>query len=599
MNTEQNNDVLENPEAPADRFSSWHGMDTENDEQGKVTLCAMIDESGTSRVWKDPAGFIKWCDEVTGSPVVICHNLEYDLVNVFGDAYQYLRLNYLKGRLISARYGKVSFLDSLNHFRMSLAQIGVSLGIHKLKMDIYSEEYVVQDALISLKVMTGARDFIAALGGQIGATSGSSAISIWRKMTDDEFCTGAIDTPWMRKGYYGGRTEVFHQRAEGNWIRNEQNQVSITWREDGQQEWSGLPDTVLMSKEKNKLLEIGRSDDIRGYDVNSMYPFCMLADFPESILEDNNMSKDKGMAEVTISIPHDMFVAPLCYRDSNGRLLYPVGIIRGVWTYDELRFAEDHGAQIIKVHKGYGCNTVVRPFDDFILGMYARRKATNIPSEKLFLKVLMNSLYGKIASKNTITRTVSRHTLLKGNSSRLNDVKWISPNRGLLDYKTPSQPYVNMVWGSMITANSRTCLTQHLMSVPPERLIYCDTDSIYCINHDMPVSDELGGLKLEKTAGIMEVWQPKAYRLDGEYKAKGVPKARNGKDFAKEYIEEGFTEFEAPIRFRRSINSRLGKANQWIMHSKGMKTTYSNKTLSNGRYLPPVIGQQQTMNLGV
>src|SRR5882672_162422 len=163
-----------------DKYTDWLGFDTENDENGKVTLTCLIHESGESKVWEKAGGFIEWCDKAKGRPVVICHNLEYDLVNEFGDDYGYLQLNYLKGRLISGRRGNVRFLDSFNHFRMTLASIGDAIGIKKLGFDIHSKEYVTTDSWICLKAMTMARDYIASIGGQIGATSGSSAVSIWR-----------------------------------------------------------------------------------------------------------------------------------------------------------------------------------------------------------------------------------------------------------------------------------------------------------------------------------------------------------------------------------------------------------------------------------
>lgn len=534
------------------RFDNWYGFDTENDENGKVTVTCLVHESGERWIWNKAGEFVKWCEKAKGTPIVVCHNLEYDLVNEFGSLYPYLQLNYLKGRLISAKYKSVKFVDSFNHFRMSLRDLGDSVGVKKLEMDIYSEEYVATDAWICLMAIVKARDYIASLGGSIGATSGSSSVSVWQYMTDGEFLLGPLDTPWYRKGYYGGRVEPFLKRTDGM---------------------------------------------VRGFDINSMYPFCMLCDFPEYSVPDDTMEKSKGMAEVTISIPHDLFVAPLVFRDPNQRLLYPVGVIKGCWTYDEIRFAESVGAKVLKVHKGMGCNSLVRPFDDFILTLYKKRKESTDKAERLFLKVLMNSLYGKIASKNQITRTVSRHTLLNNKSSRIGEVKWINKDRGLLDYFTPPDKYVNVVWGSMITANSRILLTKYLMKVPPEQLVYCDTDSVYTLDpFKFPESPDLGKMKLEKEREGWEFYQPKCYRHGEVFRAKGVPRSkRNGDDIvdhAKEYIEDGFTEFMAPIRFRQSINSKQGVANQWIKKSKSRSSEYTHKIFSKGRYFPPVIGEQ-------
>ncbi len=536
-----------------DPYTMWYGFDTENDENGVVTLAALVAESGEEWVWKKAGELKEWCDKQSGKPLIICHNLEYDLVNEFGKFYPYLQLNYLKGRLISAKYRNVKFLDSFNHFRMSLKEIGKAIGIEKKEMDIHDTAYVTTDSWICLKVMTRARDYIASIGGRIGATSGSSAVSVWETMVEKEFSTGAVDTPWLRKGYYGGRTEIFQSYCEG---------------------------------------------DIRGYDINSMYPFCMKHDYPEYLMEDAKMDKAQGMAEVTIHVPDSLHVAPLPWRNHDDALWYPVGAFRGTWTYDEIRYAVKLGAKVLEVHTGYGCNTLVRPFDDFIDTLYAKRLASKDDAERLFLKVLMNSLYGKIASKSCITRTVSRHTLLNSRTNRINEVKWIDHQRGLLDYFTPPPPFVNVCWGSMITANARLLLTRYLQDVPADKLIYCDTDSLYAEGYELPESKALGGMKLEKRARIMKVVQPKAYQIDEFYKAKGVPKPKRDKDgvitidFAKQYIEDGHTEFVSPIRFRASLTSRKGKANQWVGHSKSRRSTYKHKRFSNGTYYPPVVGIQ-------
>lgn len=563
----------------------WYGFDTENDENGVVTETALISESGAPTVWTKAGPFGEWCEKRMNSKkpaVIICHNLEYDLVNEFGPKkYAEFGLNYLKGRLISAKIGCIKFQDSFNHFRMTLLDIGKALGIQKKEMDIHSPEYVATDAWICLQAMTQARDYIASLGGKIGATSGSSAMSVWSYMTDQEFFTGPHDTPWMRKGYYGGRTEIFRRNSAGN------------------------PDGFGYDFQDERVIERLYLDKaVRAYDINSMYPYCMLNEFPEYFMDDSPMNKGKGMAEITVSVPHDLFVAPLCHRSINDQLLYPVGVFRGVWTYDEIRQAEKMGAKVLQVHKAIGGNSMVRPFDQFIMTLYAKRKASKSEAERLFLKVLMNALYGKIASRNQVTRTVSRYSLLKTGSKRIEEVKWITYHRGLLDYFTPQQPYVNVLWGAMITAYARNLTMDYMLKVPnPEdKLAYCDTDCVWTLGHEFPVSNELGALKLEKADESCYIPQPKAYRFGDFYRAKGVPRPREGKggiiiDHARQYVEQGFTEFQAPIRFRASLNSHKGVANQWVRHQKSRKSPYSAKRLSGEVYYPPCIGHQ--LELGV
>ena len=537
-------------------YTDWFGFDTENDENGVVTLTALAGEDGSIDVERKAGKFAERIDagEFSAGSVTVCHNLEYDLRNEFGDYFPYLGLTYLKGRLITAMYKNMHFVDSFNHYRCALSVIGKAFGLEKKKYDIHSDEYVSVDAMIPVKAMTFTRDYIRSIGGKIGNTAGSSAMSVWLEMTGEDFLTGPHDDPWLRGGYAGGRVELFRDYAEGS---------------------------------------------VRGYDVNSMYPNAMLDEFPMVVNEDKTISKKKGMAEILVSVPLDLSVPPLFHRNSEGRMTYPVGVFRGTWTYDEIRYAESLGCKVIKVFKAFGSNYCERPFDEYVQTIYAKRMASDNPAEREVLKCLLNSLYGKLAAGRVITRVVSKHTLLLQKSPRIKDVMWIDANRGLLDYYPPSPRYVNVMWGAQVTANARIHLSKLLSSVPPDKLIYCDTDSVYCVDHEMPVSKGLGGLKLEHDGKhVMRVVNPKVYQLDDYYKAKGIPKPKlNEKgevviDFAKSFIEEGFAEFDAPVRFRQSLRMEGVRHNQWTHRRKERRTGYTAKSLSGHRYHPPVLGAQ-------
>jgi hypothetical protein len=131
--------------------------------------------------------------------------------------------------------------------------------------------------------------------------------------------------------------------------------------------------------------------------------------------------------------------------------------------------------------------------------------------------------------------------------------------------------------------------------------MYCDTDSIYVEDHLMDTSNELGGLKLECEEHGMDILQKKLYRHGDKYVAKGVPKPKKDKegkilkDYAKEFFESGSTTFVAPVRFRQSMIMKNNSANQWIEWKKAIRTEFKEKPFSNGRYYPPVIGQQMTL----
>ena len=158
-------------------YTDWFGFDTENDKTGKVTLAALASEFGDVDVFEKAGCIAKMIDdgEFEDGTVIVCHNLEYDLRNEFGDYFPYLGLTYLKGRLIIARHGNVTFLDSFNHYRCALSVIGKAFGLEKKAYDIHSKEYVSVDAMIPVKAMTFTRDYIKSLGGKIGTTAAPTA----------------------------------------------------------------------------------------------------------------------------------------------------------------------------------------------------------------------------------------------------------------------------------------------------------------------------------------------------------------------------------------------------------------------------------------
>jgi hypothetical protein len=145
----------------------------------------------------------------------------------------------------------------------------------------------------------------------------------------------------------------------------------------------------------------------------------------------------------------------------------------------------------------------------------------------LICKLLMNSLYGKFATK---TEEEFKCLPLKESMSKGIDITGFTPDwdRDLL-YKSITKRvdknYIIPIFSSYVTAYGRIKLHKALVKLKGK---YCDTDSIFT-TEQIEDSKELGELKLEKVSEETYIVKPKMYHLKGKdfvnIKMKGINKA--------------------------------------------------------------------------
>lgn len=191
---------------------------------------------------------------------------------------------------------------------------------------------------------------------------------------------------FLREAYHGGRTELFKNRLENGF----------------------------------------------SYDVTSLYPYVMREfKFPvgKFFIKDGSWAEDifssfcagseyGGIIEATVKIPKDINpqgISPLpFYCEKRGKLLFPVGRIRGSWTLPELKFAVDRGVKIEKFHKIIWFEKMSHVFIGFVnffeklknehtehikgSGINKHGRKVN-PSLRAFAKLVLNALYGKFGSR--------------------------------------------------------------------------------------------------------------------------------------------------------------------------------------------------------
>lgn len=375
------------------------------------------------------------------------------------------------------------------------------------------------------------------LGGEVGITTPSTAIKLfrrrfmgrdgvpeliprwqhWAECVDNKDCMGCAHD-WIRRGYYGGRTEIFALKGEG----------------------------------------------LHYYDINSSYVATMREEMPigDRIIEEGELDwrlhrnannpdgRYSGFCECLVYIPPDCEIPPLPHRNKKtGKLIFPTGFIYGVWSMEELILLFDPLVQgkIVKITKTVWFQ--LQPmFGKMVEELWKLRDKSleenytiNEDGERVFntgldllAKLLGNSTYGKLAMKQERTSVVFTKDVketqcflckaelyqfvgvcenCQGSKPAMPDPSgdvWYQAHKVDANYIIPHV-------SAHITARARVRLWNVMKMVIQlgGKLYYLDTDS--CItNIELPTSTELGALKNEypgKVLNYMAV-QPKVYMLE-------------------------------------------------------------------------------------
>lgn len=291
-----------------------------------------------------------------------------------------------------------------------------------------------------------------------------------------------INETFIRKAYYGGRTEIFSFQSENGFIN----------------------------------------------DINSSYPNSMLKEIPigKGIMKTSNVSKKTfGFIRATVSCTsvNKIPILPVRY---GGSLIFPMGEFTGVWFSEELNYAEECGYKIIR-HQALEYKKSNKIFKSYVEKFYKIKTDSKTSTERSLAKLMLNSLYGKLGSRdnyNKVTLNEQNHLFevelnINSNTKHMlrnckepgcigyDDIlqyftnyfdrkcKWfcvINPNLALElknDLRTNS-----VQLAAAITAYSRIALHKKL-SQRNTHPLYCDTDSIISKNgiDKKSIHSNLGG----------------------------------------------------------------------------------------------------------
>lgn len=306
-------------------------------------------------------------------------------------------------------------------------------------------------------------------------------------------------------------------------------------------------------------------------DINSAYPWalqhvpCLVhgewhRDQTRTTLPDAELSICFGTFNGSTDSPKRSLLMGLPVRRDDGSIHYPVNGRGWYWSF-EIRSAI-HQEFMVYDRWVYTRKCDCEPFD-FLRGLYKERKRLGKTTKGMVLKLIMNSVYGKLVQSI-------------GNPT-----------------------YSNTIWSSFITAYTRTQIANAIHSLPgckeKNSAVYCAqdvfmvaTDAIVTRDYDsfdLEFGSELGQWDKTVHENGLFIIQPGVYfdpvgdNTDTYYKTRGVPKSK-----VVEHRQEFLDGFTAMVE---SGNFRNGDVHLPFTLFVGIKQALVRKNMRlMGQFLP-------------
>ncbi len=455
---------------------------------------------------------------------LFAHNAQYDLNGIYGNIYDLDPEAIFNGKFIMATNGNCTFADSMNIFiGMGVKELGQLMGNEKLGMSndysksVWPKDYArdVNGCFKDCQIVWDALFKTFEFAGEIRITQASLSMVYYRRFHQPFHIDHNEMTKHFWPAYYGGRNEVF---------------------------------------------KLGKTHS-SCIDINSSYPYHTRngrlpnpktlkheLDFPVKKLK-KYLEWFEGCADMTI-IHHETEIGFLPFK-KDGKLLFPNGRFRGSWTFPEIRFALKHKAITVeRIHSityGEPIEGLFTGFIDHLHEMKLDGQSSGNLMAVSMAKYFMNMFYGKfgqrideesiyirdIEKQFHIIQDYQRKKLFKKLipfSGKRNDAMLIIGKR-----KQKAVPYAIPCFAAYITAYGRLQLLEKMLAMKHNKIVYCDTDSIFfeIMTPDIKSENHLGGWKLEDKI-ITEIKGLKNYKYintkgNEVWRIKGVPVIRGRK----------------------------------------------------------------------
>lgn len=428
---------------------------------------------------------------------------------------------------------KLIFLDTLNYWRSSLAELAKSIGMSKTEMpgrpEVTKEmiDYCENDVDVIAKAIENYLQYI--LDNDLGP-----------------FCISQASQSMA----------AFKHRFMTQQIFIHCHEQALTLERESYK--GGLVHCFFLGKVPAK--------EVYHVDVNSLYPSVMRNEYPTrfthygSDITVKKLSKclESHAAVARVGLHTKRNTYPVYHQK---RLIEATGQLTTTLAGPELRLALERG-EVTKVHE-YALYDKAVIFKDFVDHFWTERtrypKETH-PVQNNFAKIFMNSLYGKFGQRGyewveCTWDNLQYLYLMKGvalpeeytEKNFMPSGHWdqkghwfIGMNEpipirylgGLIQMKLPRGEHTESfpLVAAYVTSYGRVLLRSMIHAAGKRNVFYCDTDSLFTNRKGygnlsragFVDGRKLGSLKLEHTYKYMAIYGAKDYTTDGESKIKGI-----------------------------------------------------------------------------
>lgn len=441
--------------------------------------------------------------ERAGSLILATTHLKYDAkdYNFYNNTKMIKMLQKLKTRdkekikTFKQQYYQIKLIDSANHLKTSVMNLGKIVKLPKLKSPSFLGKYPknkkeweymiyynVRDSTITYKFMEFMQEQYNTIGAEMKTTISSTSLDLFRRKFLRFFWKQQPREHilFSYRGFYGGRTEAY----------------------------------------KRGIFNIDNYGKIKSYDVNSLYPYCLKKfRFPipsksqiYKKCSSNVIDSFNGVGYFELDVPKDFHIPLLPVKSD--KLRFNTGKIKGYYDFYSIRQALNMGCQLLKIKDCIVYEHTFKPFTKFIDVQYNLRmklKKRNDGTE-IAPKILMNSFFGKLGYNFSNKEILGDDTavLFSKETDSILPTKDKSIYRIITTENSKIPNYVFPIISLMVTAYARNIMQKYFKKIGYDRVIYTDTDCIFT-TRKISTSSEIGKLKIENSFKEVCIIKPKFY----------------------------------------------------------------------------------------
>ena len=403
-----------------------------------------------------------------------------------------------------------------------------------LEYDVDSEciKYCKQDVFLLASILKKYNELMLKTGvnALLQNTIASTALTLFRtKFLKEDIVYRLHDDidKFSRKAMYGGRTETFVVKYEGDSLYVDINSLYPSVQVNNRYP-VGSP---TIYKDRSILHNIKKYGSINNYLITLDKTSLFIAD-------------------ITVS-ESNLYMPYLCEK-LNGRLMFNNRKKRGVWTSVDIIKAIKLGYIIEEIHELHEYDYITDLFTEYIDKLWEIKNQAKIDKNSglyAISKLLLNSLWGKLGQKKLqmmskyckeedFIKLCARESERKIEISDKVDYEHFSL---ISYYDNAFGTYVNVPIAAFVTSYGRLALYNGFEAVGVHNVLYCDTDSMIISLYDKNTGRLRNKKDIEKLINVNDKLGDWGYEEDGEILKKFVsigPKSyayilENGKECSK------------------------------------------------------------------